>query len=88
MIVEFFYIYFTCTREKMAFNFKCQKSSYSCILLGKHVFYTLYNVHIYKYIYIYVYIQRDSEERASNIGDCVKIFKQLWFIMLIIEKCF
>lgn len=39
-------------------------------------------------IYIYVYIQRDSEERASNIGDCVKIFKQLWFIMLIIEKCF
>lgn len=69
----------------MTFNFKYKKSPYSCILLGKCVFCTLYEVHIYKYMDMYVYISREIQKKEPAAletmlkfsGNCVLLCSSL-----------
>lgn len=80
IIIGIFLKYCTCTYGKMHLISYVKKNPYSCMLLGNNVFYILYNLHVYKYLCRCKEVQR---KKASNIGDCVKIFRRLWFIILI-----
>jgi len=62
----------------MSINLKCEKNPYSCILLDEHIFYALYNVHVYTYIHILTEIQRKKpvtlETTLKFLGDFALLF--------------